>query len=701
MRYAIYTRYARYSRYTISDGMLNNILLVMIILFMIMLVIKPSSGAFGKEYKEVPLTYYSERTPAAQGSAVTDAYFLAKIPLDEEGKEARYALLPSAKKDILSRKVRYIDGGLYIYNADGTLNAQLPGIKTTADKDAAARDAKNTVIVTQNEKGETVEKLYADDSGRTLRVLHQKEKVTSLFYEPDEKKTMPITPDAAEYVMEQQPDTGLALLELYGKTNPSFFSTVKKDGRLTDAKAGMDGVDYELSGDVLVASKQRNNVRWGTRTAPDGKQERTINGNSIDSDLATALEQAYGDEITGFDGRTATAGGKRIVVGDNSAKVFMGGNELEQITVITEDGIKKTAISSNPAKEGYAQREVKWKDEKGTHKRTEKNEHGIPVKADEELIDGKGNKYYIRTDFANGKPSVSTIYDTSGYPVGRMRYDENGKPIPEQSTKIEYVNKLGKVCDPTRDYTCPYQQVDMRIMVGNTIISDACRQGDKNCRTLKDCTSDAACEKAYGETLRAFQRANLGVALNNAYLAARAAEVFNVKNFEFTEKLFASEFGQMLFGEPSFGYCGTFSKRTASQEGVLIADTQLKTLIAYVAGSRSTLMHPNRTKEYLYKLNYLVDAQLEDITFNVGLYNGDAMVLSLLIQDAKVPKGQTAGARGKDSIVQYSRNFYDKLCLRSSKGVTCNRIIDVTELSPLPETTAVQPSQMAGGFRVI
>ncbi len=669
-----------------------------LMLLLILVVMPVVFGAGEQNYKEVSLPYFSERTPAtqaaAQGSAGTQAYFLAKIPLDQDNKQVTYALLPTAKKDIISHKVRYLDGDLYVYNNDGTTYAILPDIKTVSDKETAPLQARNTLIETQNDKGEVVEKLYADDTGRTLRMLYQKNSpVTSLFYDPATKKTMPVTPDAAEYVMSQQPENpekGLLIMQGLEKTNPSFLAAVKKKGVLIDAKD--DTVSYELAGDTTVASHQRNSIRWETRTKPDGTIEKIINGNAVDEEVAEVLEETYGDEITQFDGKTAIAGDKRIIVEGNTARVFRDNTELEQVSGMTEDGVKKVALARNPTADGYAQREVRWKDDKGVHTRTEKNEHGVPTMADEIITDAKGNKIFVRTDFAQGKPSVSTIYDVTGYPIGRTHYDENGKPIPEQSSRIEYVNKLGRVCDPTRDYTCPYQQVNMRIRVGNTIITDSCKGGDQKCKTTKECINDLSCKQIYEETLRSFQRANLGVALNNAYIAARAAEIFNVKNFEFIDKFFSSEFGQLIQGEPSFGYCGTFSKKKASQEGVLIADTPLKTLLAYVAGTRSTVVYPNRTKEYLYKLNYFVDAQQEDITFNVDLYRGETNVISLLTQDATVPKGQTASARAKSSIVQYSRNFYDKLCLRSSKGMTCNRMSDVTELTPLQEVTPQGPS---------
>ena len=153
-------------------------------------------------------------------------------------------------------------------------------------------------------------------------------------------------------------------------------------------------------------------------------------------------------------------------------------------------------------------------------------------------------------------------------------------------------------------------------------------------------------------------------------------------------------------GEPSFGVCGQFSKRTASQEGVLVSESPLKTMVAYVAGEKSTLVNPNKTKEYLYKLNYYVDAQLEDITFNIEMYRGDSAIITLFAQDVKVPKGQKSSVRGQQSIMQYSKNFYDKICLKTNKGTTCNRIVDVSELQNVPETYQSSQNTQSGGYRV-
>lgn len=485
------------------------------------------------------------------------------------------------------------------------------------------------------------ERVYTDSQGRILHVPYQNNQAgMSIFYDPETKKTLSVTPAVALRVAQE--DNGLLLLRVAAEKQPSFLTAREQDGQLVSG-----AVLYKIADHSLLASRQQGNAVWTTTLMPNGQEETTLNGYPIDPELATVLQQRY--DITAFDGKRAQAEGKTIVIDGRTARVLVGESDREQISV-TDLGVKRTVMVQSP--------------------------RGTPTQAYEEFTDKKGNKYSLETTFSQGKPVFSVQYDASGYPVGRLVYDAAGNPVPEKSSVIEYVTKQGIVCDPTRDYLCPYQKVDMRIRVGGKIISDACR--DQNCMTTAACKGDPDCAVAHGESLRAFQRANLGIALSNAYLAARSAAFFNVKNFGFIDNLFSSSFGLLITGEPSFGYCGAFTKRSGSLEGVLIDDTVLKTLQAYVGGQRTTLVLPNGTKEYFYKLNYYADAAAEEITFNVDLYRGDAMITSLFTMDAKVPKGLRTSARGKDSVIQYSKNFYDKICLRSNRGVTCNRIREIT-----------------------
>ncbi len=493
-----------------------------------------------------------------------------------------------------------------------------------------------SVTEKRDAQGMLSEKIYTDSQGRILHVPYQNNQPQlSIFYDPETKKTASVAPVVAQRLVQEE---NLLLLRLAAEKQPSFLTAREQNGQLVS-----DGASYAIVTGTLQTSRQQGNAVWTTTLLPNGQEEVTLNGYPLDPELAKALQQY---DITSFDGKRAQADGKTIVLDGKTATILQGNRESEKVSV-TEQGTKRT-IFSQGARATY-----------------------------EELTDKKGTKYSLETTFAQGKPAFSLVYDTSGYPVGRLVYDASGKVVPEKSSVVEYVTKQGVVCDPTRDYLCPYQKVDMRINVGGKIITDDCR--GQNCLTTSECKQDPACAAAYGDTLRAFQRANFGIALQNAYLAARSAAFFNVKNFAFIDKFFSSSFGLMITGEPSFGYCGTFSKRAGSQEGVLVADTPLKTMQAYVAGQRTTLVLPNATKEYLYKLNYYVDAATDEITFNVDLYRGDAVVTSLFTQDAKVPKGQRTSARGKDSVIQYSKNFYDKLCLRSNRGVTCNRIREITE----------------------
>lgn len=490
--------------------------------------------------------------------------------------------------------------------------------------------------------GQLSERVFTDSQGRILHVPYQNNQPgMSIFYDPETKKTLSVTPAVALRVAQEE--EGLLLLRTAAERQPSFLTAREQNGQLVSGE-----VSYTITDNSLRTSQQQGNAVWITTLQTTGQEKVTLNGYPVDPELANVLQEQY--DITGYDGKRAQAEEKTIVIDGKTARILVGERDRERISV-TNLGVKKTVMSQS--------------------------QRGTPTQAYEEFTDKKGNTYSLETTFSQGKPAFSMQYDASGYPVGRIVYDAAGNPIPEKSSVIEYVTKQGIVCDPTRDYLCPYQKVDMRIRVGNKIVTDACR--DKNCMTTAECKSDPTCAVAYGETIRAFQRANLGIALNNAYLAARSAAFFNVKNFEFIDKLFSSSFGQLITGEPSFGYCGKFTKQSGSQEGVLIDDTVLKTLQAYVGGQRTTLVLPNGTKEYLFKLNYYVDAAAEEITFNVDLYRGDAVITSLFTQDAKVPKGQRTSARGKESIIQYSKNFYDKICLRSNRGITCNRIREITE----------------------
>jgi hypothetical protein len=189
-------------------------------------------------------------------------------------------------------------------------------------------------------------------------------------------------------------------------------------------------------------------------------------------------------------------------------------------------------------------------------------------------------------------------------------------------------------------------------------------------------------------------------AFDKIYEAARAgrylADKFGLKPFEWAEKFFASSFGRFITGEPPAGICEQPIRKSGNSDGVLVDSGLLMPILAHVEGERSTTEDPNGKVTYLYSISTGIRAKKTDdsITYNLELYYKNQL-LTTIFKQTQTSKGSVS-LSGGSALVKESTNLYDKVCLRSSVGSTCNRIADLSEFATVTPIATI-PTVGSGG----
>lgn len=175
------------------------------------------------------------------------------------------------------------------------------------------------------------------------------------------------------------------------------------------------------------------------------------------------------------------------------------------------------------------------------------------------------------------------------------------------------------------------------------------------------------------------------------------AQKMGIEAFEWSEKFFQGTFGRFITGEPPAGVCDKAIRKAGDSQGVIIGQGLLNPLIAHIEGEKSVIEDPNGDIEYFYKITLQIKAKKEDekITYNVELYKDNQ--LQMLIFKQSQNKVGNVNHVGNSAFIKYSKKDYDKLCLKSSAGNTCNRFADVSEFANVEATKFLPAASLATG----
>jgi hypothetical protein len=146
------------------------------------------------------------------------------------------------------------------------------------------------------------------------------------------------------------------------------------------------------------------------------------------------------------------------------------------------------------------------------------------------------------------------------------------------------------------------------------------------------------------------------------------------------------------------------SKIERDQEGIAYVDTRngLAGVAAHVEGSRSEPIRNGTAIEYLYKITFNVKngdwkhdpAALEKLEFNVYV-KGDRKA-KLMKKNKKLDKGDSFGLTKGNAFVQYSKYFYDEVCI-VFKEVPASWSLDGNELCNKIQGAPAEPTEMPLG----
>jgi hypothetical protein len=175
-------------------------------------------------------------------------------------------------------------------------------------------------------------------------------------------------------------------------------------------------------------------------------------------------------------------------------------------------------------------------------------------------------------------------------------------------------------------------------------------------------------------------------------------------------------FENSILGGPSYWsgqMCeGRELKQTGGNTGFVTTSGGLLLNVAHAEGQKSQITHPNATKpdeiitEWLYKITYYVEAENQDMAFNLYIDNNPYFVDPADPTRAKgitVKEGESKSAAGTEMIVFYSQTEYMQVSLRFagdyfSVGSTqlVNNIVNVEDL-PEYTPTGISPEGGAAG----
>lgn len=321
--------------------------------------------------------------------------------------------------------------------------------------------------------------------------------------------------------------------------------------------------------------------------------------------------------------------------------------------------------------------------------------------------------------------------------------------LKKSSSWIDYTINNGAV-DNTNyiEYTYNYYPISI-VKDNNKVTYD--EQTDKY--VVKDVSgkeipvTDPKYKELTKDFAKAYQKANLGPALASMYMTASRAKsltsLFGMEDswtgkdtiFGRINDFFTNGFGSYITGNEQ-GICAQTVARKPFSESLVISSETPGLVLGYVSGVKSTIIYPNSSIEYLYKLTYSVKAgKNKDTRFNIILkgspdkagYNetivytdisgGDEEVVSsedrfdrvVITKDSKTPyfngeaslydsdylleKSKSVQAIGKNAVMALKSNNYNIICLRiidSELGAfdKCTKIIEVDTLN-LAELSSV------------
>ena len=124
----------------------------------------------------------------------------------------------------------------------------------------------------------------------------------------------------------------------------------------------------------------------------------------------------------------------------------------------------------------------------------------------------------------------------------------------------------------------------------------------------------------------------------------------------------------------------------------------LTPLIAHIEGEKSVIESLDGSEtEYFYRITLQVnnDEKDKEISYNIELYTDNELQSTIFKEDQK--KDGSASHVGTNAFVKYSNNNYDKLCLRSSVGNTCNRFVDISEYAGVEASKSLPDAEDATG----
>jgi len=164
------------------------------------------------------------------------------------------------------------------------------------------------------------------------------------------------------------------------------------------------------------------------------------------------------------------------------------------------------------------------------------------------------------------------------------------------------------------------------------------------------------------------------------------ADKLGINGFEWSERFFQGSFGQFITGEPPAGICDKTIKKAGSSQGIIVDSSLLGNLVAHIEGEKTKIINPEGNIEYLYKITLQIKPKKETdrVTYNIDLFSSNALQVAIFKQDQS--KQGAVNHVGETAFIQYSTKNYDKLCLRSSVGNTCNRFADITEFAEVITT---------------
>lgn len=175
------------------------------------------------------------------------------------------------------------------------------------------------------------------------------------------------------------------------------------------------------------------------------------------------------------------------------------------------------------------------------------------------------------------------------------------------------------------------------------------------------------------------------------------ADKFGIAPFEFTEQLFQSTFGKLITGEPPAGVCDKAIRKTGNSQGIIVDDSLMANLVAHIEGEKTAITNVDGTTEYFYKITLQIKSKKDDenINYNIDLYKNNILQTAVFAQEQS--KKGTVNHIGESALLKYSIKDYDKVCLRSSAGNTCNRFADVTEFANVEVSKALPSAGTATG----